>query len=77
MAKREYRGQRSVDAIVGFIKEQLKDPIHHYASADEMEDFEASDVVFLGSCDDFTSHQAMETRFCCSCIFLIVYVFDF
>ncbi len=28
MAKREYRGQRSQEAIIQFVKEQLSDPVH-------------------------------------------------
>ncbi len=31
VAKREYRGQRSLEAIVQFVKEQLRDPVQQIA----------------------------------------------
>lgn len=48
LTKREYRAQRSVDGIVGFIREQMKDPVHHFSTTDEMEDFEATKRSVIG-----------------------------
>lgn len=35
-AKREYRGQRSTDAIANFIREQLKSPITSVSNLDDL-----------------------------------------
>lgn len=40
MVKKEYRGQRSVDAIVSFIRDELKDPVIEHANLDEMDELE-------------------------------------
>ena len=41
--KREYRGQRSPDALANFVKEQLKDPVKEFTSMAELN----KDVNFL------------------------------
>lgn len=40
-AKREYRGQRSADAIANFIRDQLKSPL---ASVGNLDDLDVLDV---------------------------------
>lgn len=40
VVKKEYRGQRSVDAIVSFIRDELKDPVIEHANLDEMDELE-------------------------------------
>ena len=37
-ARREYRGERSVDAFKNFVEEQLKDPIHYVETFVELEE---------------------------------------
>lgn len=39
-AKREYRGQRSVEAFVEFVKKQLADPIKEFFSLHEIHEFD-------------------------------------
>ncbi len=41
-AKREYRGQRSVDAFVSFVKKQLEDPTKEFSSLKDLENFDVS-----------------------------------
>ncbi|KAL8618806.1 hypothetical protein ACOMHN_000234 [Nucella lapillus] len=36
MMKKEYRGQRSEDALVNFIRQEMKDPVLEHSSLDEM-----------------------------------------
>lgn len=54
VAKREYRGQRSADALVGFVQEQLKDPVQELKSLpdlDALEDKKRFMTAFLKSKD--------------------------
>lgn len=44
-AKREYRGQRSTDAIANFIREQLKNPITSITNLDELGGLDVSHDV--------------------------------
>nr|XP_039251818.1 endoplasmic reticulum resident protein 44-like isoform X1 [Styela clava] len=62
MTKREYRGQRSADALVNFLKEQMKDPIHHFATEEEMDDFEARKRSIIGyfSSKDSKDYETFE-----------------
>ena len=41
-AKREYRGQRSVDAFVEYVKKQLADPIKEFSSINDINDIDVS-----------------------------------
>ena len=45
MTKREYRGQRSVDAITAFVHEQLRNPIAPLASREEIELLDVSTQI--------------------------------
>ncbi|MCL4155115.1 UNVERIFIED_CONTAM: hypothetical protein GTU68_040458 [Idotea baltica] len=47
-AKREYRGQRSADAIATFIKEQLRDPITKIVSLDDLKDLDKKKRTIVG-----------------------------
>lgn len=52
IAKREYRGQRSVDGLVGFVVDQLKDPVQNLSSlsdVDAIEDKKRYLAAFLDS----------------------------
>jgi len=40
--KKEYRGQRSVDALAAFIKEQVKDVIEIHNNLESLDEIEAS-----------------------------------
>lgn len=47
-AKREYRGQRSVEAFTEFIKKQLEDPIKELASLHELTKLESNKRLIIG-----------------------------
>ncbi|KAK7084105.1 Endoplasmic reticulum resident protein 44 [Halocaridina rubra] len=47
-SKREYRGQRSADALTTFIKEQLADPIKKIESLDEIQNIEETKRTVIG-----------------------------
>ena len=40
MVKKEYRGQRSADALANFIREELKDPVIEHNSLDELDELD-------------------------------------
>ena len=42
LVKREYRGQRSVEALSNFVKEQLKNPISAIATTDALHQLDVS-----------------------------------
>ncbi|PVD38973.1 hypothetical protein C0Q70_01598 [Pomacea canaliculata] len=48
VVKKEYRGQRSVDAIVSFIRDELKDPVIEHANLDEMDELETKKRHIIG-----------------------------
>lgn len=48
-AKREYRGQRSVEAFSTFIKQQLEDPIKEFHSLNELTELESNKRLELFS----------------------------
>lgn len=47
-AKREYRGQRSSEAFVTFIKKQLEDPIKEFHHIRELTDLESNKRIVIG-----------------------------
>jgi len=40
VVKKEYRGQRSVEALAEFIKKQLEDTIQQHTSMDELDEMQ-------------------------------------
>jgi endoplasmic reticulum resident protein 44 len=48
LAKREYRGQRSVEAFVTYIKEQVQDPIKQFHTLDELKELEQKKRKIIG-----------------------------
>ncbi|KAL3268301.1 hypothetical protein HHI36_007419 [Cryptolaemus montrouzieri] len=50
-AKREYRGQRSVEAFVEFIKKQLEDPIKEFHGLSELTSLESNKRMIIGYFD--------------------------
>lgn len=44
-AKREYRGQRSVEAFVEFVKKQLEDPIKEFHDINDLKNLDVSQSV--------------------------------
>lgn len=50
-AKREYRGQRSVDHFVEFVKNQLEDPIKEFSSLSELTTLESNKRIIIGYFD--------------------------
>lgn len=47
-AKREYRGQRSSEAFVTFIKKQLEDPVKEFYHIRELTDLESNKRIVIG-----------------------------
>ncbi|XP_022905465.1 endoplasmic reticulum resident protein 44 [Onthophagus taurus] len=50
-AKKEYRGQRSVEAFTNFIKEQLVDPIKEFGSISELVKLDGNKRIVIGYFD--------------------------
>lgn len=50
-AKREYRGQRSTDAFVTFIKNQLEDPIKEFTQLNELINLDGKKRIVIGYFD--------------------------
>ncbi|XP_018562214.1 endoplasmic reticulum resident protein 44 [Anoplophora glabripennis] len=50
-AKREYRGQRSVEAFTSFIKKQLEDPIKEFKLLKELGQLESNKRIIIGYFD--------------------------
>ncbi|XP_013387936.1 endoplasmic reticulum resident protein 44 [Lingula anatina] len=57
--KREYRGQRSIDAFTNFLKEQTKDVIIEHASSDEFDSTEGKKRRILGMFESKDSENYM------------------
>ncbi|KAH8397745.1 hypothetical protein KR222_000323, partial [Zaprionus bogoriensis] len=51
LSKREYRGQRSADAFLEFVKKQLEDPIKEFKSLKELEDLDSKKRSIMGYFD--------------------------
>lgn len=51
VTKREYRGQRSVDAFVDFVRKQLEDPILEYKSLKDLENLDTKKRIIIGYFD--------------------------
>lgn len=49
--KREYRGQRSADAFLEFVKKQLEDPIKEFQSLKDLENLDAKKRIIVGYFD--------------------------
>lgn len=49
--KREYRGQRSTDALVEFVRDQLKDPIKEITDLNEMKHLDAKKRMVIAYFD--------------------------
>lgn len=47
-AKREYRGQRSVEAFTEFVKKQLEDPIKELVSLQDLTKLESNKRLIIG-----------------------------
>lgn len=47
-AKREYRGQRSTDAFVTFIKKQMEDPVKEFHNIRELSNLETDKRIVIG-----------------------------
>lgn len=50
-AKREYRGQRSVEAFTNFIKKQLEDPVKEFKQLSELGKLESDKRIIIGYFD--------------------------
>lgn len=50
-AKREYRGQRSADAFVDYVKKQLEDPIKEFFNLRDLETMDEKKRIIIGYFD--------------------------
>ncbi|XP_005183980.1 endoplasmic reticulum resident protein 44-like isoform X1 [Musca domestica] len=51
LSKREYRGQRSADAFLEFVKKQLEDPIKEFHSLKDLETLDSKKRIIIGYFD--------------------------
>lgn len=51
LMKREYRGQRSPDALLEFVKDQLKDPIKEIKDVHELQNLDAKKRIIVAYFD--------------------------
>ncbi|EDW46102.1 endoplasmic reticulum resident protein 44 [Drosophila sechellia] len=51
LSKREYRGQRSAEAFLEFVKKQLEDPIQEFKSLKDLENLDSKKRLILGYFD--------------------------
>lgn len=51
LTKREYRGQRSAEAFLEFVKKQLEDPIKEFISLKDLETLDAKKRIIIGYFD--------------------------
>ncbi|CAB0044333.1 unnamed protein product [Trichogramma brassicae] len=56
-SKREYRGQRSVEAFVEFIKKQLQDPIKEFHQLSELHNLDDKKRMIIGYFDSKDVHE--------------------
>ncbi|XP_014224791.1 endoplasmic reticulum resident protein 44 isoform X1 [Trichogramma pretiosum] len=56
-SKREYRGQRSVEAFVEFIKKQLQDPIKEFHQLSELQNLDDKKRMIIGYFDSKDVHE--------------------
>ncbi|XP_052120789.1 endoplasmic reticulum resident protein 44 isoform X2 [Frankliniella occidentalis] len=73
-AKREYRGQRSVDAFVSFVKKQLEDPTKEFSSLKDLENLDEKKRMLIGYFDrrdnpDFNTFRRVATNLKDDCQF--------
>lgn len=47
-AKKEYRGQRSTEAFLSFVKKQLEDPVKEFKNLRELSDLESNKRYIIG-----------------------------
>ena len=59
-ARREYRGERSVDAFKNYIEDQLKDPIQYVSSLNELEERHAENKKsFVGWLSSYNTYESI------------------
>lgn len=51
LSKREYRGQRSAEAFLEFVKKQLEDPIKEFKSLRDLENLDSKKRIIIGYFD--------------------------
>ncbi|CAG0914477.1 unnamed protein product [Notodromas monacha] len=62
LAKREYRGQRSAEAFVSFVKEQIRNPIAQFKNLDELKEIEKKKRHIIGYYESDSSPAYMEFK---------------
>ena len=62
LAKREYRGQRSADAFLNFVKEQNKDPVKEFKELKDLTDVDGQKRYIIGYFEDKNSLQYANFR---------------
>jgi len=62
LAKREYRGQRSADAFLDFVKEQNKDPVKEFKELKDLTDMDGKKRYLIGYFEDKNSLEYANFR---------------
>lgn len=62
LAKREYRGQRSAEAFVTFVKDQIRDPVAEFKALDDLKTIEAKKRHVIGYYGSNDTPQFMEFK---------------
>ncbi|XP_022187839.2 endoplasmic reticulum resident protein 44 isoform X1 [Nilaparvata lugens] len=73
-AKREYRGQRSVDAFYNFVKKQLEDPIKEFKELNELKNLDTKKRIIIGffdhkDCPEYNTFRRVATTLKDDCQF--------
>ena len=62
LAKREYRGQRTADAFLDFVKEQNKDPVKEFKELKDLTDMDGKRRYLIGYFEDKNSLEYANFR---------------
>jgi len=62
MAKKEYRGQRSADSFVDFVRDQSKDPVKEYQNLEELQEMDDAKRYLIGYFEEKNSPEYTNFR---------------
>jgi len=62
MAKKEYRGQRSADSFVDFVRDQNKDPVKEYQNLEDLQEMDDAKRYLIGYFEEKTSAEYSNFR---------------
>ena len=79
LVKREYRGQRSADALANYVRDAVKDNIKRVQNLDDLDNLDVSDILkpqfALNHCNLRVSHRIKRCLFvgCCNVVQPVVF----